>query len=468
MVNTLTNKVLEAGNNERRGSGGSRRKKKENQEPVHEKVPSNTICKICSKEIEGGSFVGCDNCLTWLHLECSQVPQIEFEFLHKHKTTQLLYHCSLCKKGSKDDHTEAQNVKIERLTEMVQTISNQNLAILELLKKDNIVEVKIEDTVQESIHTNLKELLDDQSEKDNKKNNLIIFNLPESEGKDDGISAESKDLDKVKEILNFIDKDIITPEADLSEKSISRIGNTKSNDISRPRPVKIEFPNQRPKNRAMRNARNLRDFNVYPKKIGISKDKSEAEMKKDRALRWKLVQKRKDGQDWTIYDDDVVLRKDIPKLRQEKEDKKGGSREQQEGDLSIIQTEEGNLRGHNKEGDLKTIQTNGGNLTKQIKKGDPKIIQNNGGDLTKQDKEGDLKIIQNNGGNLTKSNKEGDLKNIQNNGGDLNSQKEGGDIMSVEGKVSPVKDTTTQMANGGNSGAPASEGKGGDSGPKDD
>ena len=334
MVNTLTNKVLDAGNNERRGSGGGRKKKKENQEAVHEKVPSNTICKICSKEIEGGSFVGCDSCVTWLHLECSQLPQIEFEFLHKHKTTKLLYHCSLCKKGSKDDHTEAQNAKIERLSEMVQTISNQNQTILELLKskKDNIVEVKIEDTVQESIHSNLKELLDDQSDKDDKKNNLIIFNLPESEEKVDGKSAESEDLDKVKEILNFIDRDIITPEADLSVKSISRIGNTKSTDISRPRPVKIEFPNQRPKNKAMRNARNLRDFNVYPKKIGISKDKSEVEMKKDRALRWKLMQKRKDGQDWTIYDDDVVLRKDIPKLRQEKEEKRGGSRGQQEGD----------------------------------------------------------------------------------------------------------------------------------------
>ena len=395
MVNTLTNKVLVAGNNKRRGSGGSRRKgKKETQEPVvQEKVPSNTICQICSKEIEGGSFVGCDSCVTWLHLECSQVPQIEFEFLHKHKTTQLLYHCSLCKKGStkkgtKDDHIEAQNEKIERLSEMVQTISNQNQTILELLKKDNIVEVKIEDTVQESIHTNLKELLDDQSDKDNKKNNLIIFNLPESEEMENGKSAESEDLDKVKEILNFIDKDIITPEADLSEKSISRIGNTKSKDISRPRPVKIEFPNQRPKNRAMRNARNLKDFNIYPKKIGISKDKSEIEMKKDRTLRWKLVQKRKDGQDWTIYDDDVVLRKDIPKLRQEKEDKKGGSREQQEGDLNIIQTEEGNLRGHNKEGDL---QTNGGNLTKQIKKGDLKIIQNNGGTSPNKTKRGTSK-----------------------------------------------------------------------------
>ena len=456
MVNTLTNKVLDAGNNERRGSGGRGRKKKENQEPVQEKVPSNTICKICSKEIEGGSFVGCDNCLTWLHLECSQVPQIEFEFLHKHKTTQLLYHCSLCKKGSKDDHTEAQNEKIERLAEMVQTISNQNLAILELLKKDNIVEVKIEDTVQESIHTNLKELLDDQTEKDNKKNNLIIFNLPESEGKDDGKSAESEDLDKVKEILNFIDKDIITPEADLNEKSISRIGNTKSKDISRPRPVKIEFPNQRPKNKAMRNARSLKDFNVYPKKIGISKDKSEVEMKKDRTLRWKLTQKRKDGQDWTIFDDDVFLRNDIPRLRKEKEERRGGSRGQQEGDLNNIQTEGGNLRRQEKEGDLK-------------------IIQNNGGNLTKQNKEGDLKTIQIKGGDLNKKDKEGDLKTIQNNGRDLNSQNDGGDIRSMAGKVNPVNndadkanDTNTQTANGGNSGAPSSEGKGGDSGPKED
>ena len=460
MVKTLT-KGTE--NGRRKQSKGT---KKDAQQELAA-VPSNSVCKTCNKEIEeGGSFVGCDSCMTWLHLECSQVPQVEFDFLHKHKTTKLLYHCNQCRKesdqrGNKDAHIEAQNAKIEKLSEMVQSISEQNQQILDLLKKEknSVVEVKIEETVQESIHTNIKELLDDHVQKDVKKNNLIIFNLPEAEEKGDGLSAESQDLAKVTEILNFIDTEIITPEAELNVNSISRVGDTKSRDSTRPRPVKIEFPNQRPRNKALRNARNMKNFTKYPK-IGISNDKSEKEMKEDRTLRWKLAQHRKDGQDWTIFDNQPVLRKDIPRLRAEKEEaKKGGNSKNAntrgtrgEGDL-------------NKEGDLNNIQTiNGGNLNKQQNGGDLNSIQ--------QNKEGDLKKIQQKNG--------GDLNNIQqNNGGDLNhiQQQNGGDLNNIQqqkegdlkkqSKEGDLK-VSHQEAKGESLGATASAGNGGDSDPEED
>ena len=61
-------------------------------------------------------------------------------------------------------------VKIESL---VLQVSKQNTQILQAMNRDKMVE--------ERIKVNVSEILEDQKEKDDRKNNLILFNIPEVE-----------------------------------------------------------------------------------------------------------------------------------------------------------------------------------------------------------------------------------------------------------------------------------------------
>ena len=87
----------------------------------------------------------------------------------------------------------------------------------------------------------------------------MVFNIPEADENGPKTQAE-EDYDKIKEILTFIDDDIVTPE--LNENRVTRIGKI---DVTRPRPIKIEFHSSTPRDLALRNARQLKDFTKYPK-----------------------------------------------------------------------------------------------------------------------------------------------------------------------------------------------------------
>ena len=67
----------------------------------------------------------------------------------------------------------------------------------------------------------------------------------------------------------------------------------------------------------MSNASDLRDYTKYPK-IGICHDKTRKEINEVKALRALLAKKRAEQPefDWTIFNQEVVKRSDVPKLRQ--------------------------------------------------------------------------------------------------------------------------------------------------------
>ena len=399
MVKTFIRGVSGGPEEDESRKSSSKDRSKRNKSPFKRLDASPSNCRICSEEMSGKS-IGCDRCKGMMHLKCSQMPNVEFDFIHKRPKTKLLFYCPLCQQeladmGNQDDRIAANGAKIENITEIIKTISAQNQLILETINKEKQVEdnrvEKPENTIQETIKSNMKELLDDHKQKEDKKNNLIVFNIPEAKDDDKGVAEDFK---IIKEILTFIDKDIVTPE--LTEKAISRVGNTK-NKNDRPRPIKVEFPNPGPKNKALQNARSLRDFKKYPK-MGISKDKSEQEMQKDRTLRGELTRLRALGGDWTIFDDTCVLRSDIPALRKAKaEDRNKNSKYWAKGGNS----EASNKNKSHAEGNLiSAVESKGGNPEKKLEGVDSKKAD--GGDPKNADQDTDTsqtQIKQVDGGN---------------------------------------------------------------------
>ena len=143
-----------------------------------------------------------------------------------------------------------------------------------------------------------------------KKNNIILFNLPEGDGKEEEKNKEG-DLRKTKEVLTYVNSEVSTKELDFTK--VSRIGSRKE---KRTRPIKIVMDSPESKLSILRNARKLKDSDSF-NKIGLSFDKTEKQKEEYRCLKERLQSKNQStgsGKDYVIWREQITLRSEIPIL----------------------------------------------------------------------------------------------------------------------------------------------------------
>ena len=221
------------------------------------------------------------------------------------KATNFRWFCAIChdetaSKADPNDRLAEQGAKLETLTQIVKTLQSQNEVILQLLRNENKLEDRIKQQVSES--------LDDRKEKEDRKCNLIIFNVEESS---DTSLAEQKKHDKheVGKILDFISPG--TEVDSVCEQDIVRLGPRKKSQSEdsrpKPRPLKIKFTDEQSRTSILRKARKLKDHQTY-KKIGIATDKTQKEREEEKALRTELSNRKQNGENVFIYRGKIVVR----------------------------------------------------------------------------------------------------------------------------------------------------------------
>ena len=119
----------------------------------------------------------------------------------------------------------------------------------------------------------MKQSFDELREREERKNNLVIFNLKEST-KDDINEALSEDLEQLKIVLNITNPEMtnnITKE--LNTSNITRLGRKPQNkdNQTKPRPLKVSLPNESAKFKIIRNSYKLKSCQSHPK-IGLKFD----------------------------------------------------------------------------------------------------------------------------------------------------------------------------------------------------
>ena len=152
----------------------------------------------------------------------------------------------------------------------------------------------------------MREVLEEQKEKDSRVNNVMIFNVPEADkGKEPKDQAQD-DVTNATHVLHFLDNDFNCP-----DMKLIRLGRRKADDDTRPRPIRVIIPDVSSKDKVLKNARNLKNYSKFPR-IGICQDKTKRELEEDRRLRAELKQKKETtGDDYTIYNKKVVLKSEI-------------------------------------------------------------------------------------------------------------------------------------------------------------
>ena len=165
-----------------------------------------------------------------------------------------------------------------------------------------------EKMVEERIKVNVSEILEDHREKDDRKNNLILYNVPEGKEGGDNTSEDS-------EVANSVLKVVCPDMPSLANTNIKRMGDrrkpTSTNPTPRPRPIKITLSENETRDRILRQARKLKDSKF--KTIGISADKTRKEREHDQSIRKEfLKRKNEEGEDVVLYKGEIFYRSEAP------------------------------------------------------------------------------------------------------------------------------------------------------------
>lgn len=271
-------------------------------------------CKVC-KHMVTDEGVQCDRCESWVHGVsgggCSGLSPSMYNFIVMNPAKSIKWFCPACEKettvSNPDDKLAQQGAKLETLTAIVLALQQQNKIILDLLMK--------EQTIEEKIKVQVTEALDNQKEKEDRMNNIVMFNIQESSAK--GRDAEMKhDQDEIKKILTHVLPDL--DPSKITDQNITRLGRradpTNTTPNPKPRPVKLVLDNAETRNRILKKAWTLKDCDNY-KRVGISADKTLEERKADRLARQEFLRRKNEGDDVIMYKGKIMKKTERDALR---------------------------------------------------------------------------------------------------------------------------------------------------------
>ena len=244
-------------------------------------------CGICSLECPDGiRALMCHYCESWTHAKCVNIDDEDYD--KNLQIKNLRWFCDAC--DSKLEQLLEKSVMLEAQTKALQ-VSMQKVET-----RLDSVESKISGTVHKEIHAAINERTDIE----NRKMNLVIYNLPEAVDCNDENSSwdnttrVDKDTAQFKEI---VEKHLKINMGTAKIKNARRLGKrtiTVDENVTKPRPrvLKITFEDIKTKRDILSMSKELRNAeDGIAKGIYINPDLTTAQRDKDRQLRkemWNL------------------------------------------------------------------------------------------------------------------------------------------------------------------------------------
>ena len=244
-------------------------------------------CQLCQEMVtDDTTGISCDNCNDWLHQPCSQLTKKDYNYILKAPTGKgFKWWCKKCREtqtslpqpplhsaGNQAVNLNELLSQVTMLISQVFELQKQQKSMLDMLKDERNLERKIQ--------TQMNEILDGRQEAVERKNNLIIFNLPEQG--DTNEERKAHDFGGAQEIISFLH-----PGAKTSEENVTRLGQirqpTHDNPNPKPRPVKVTLCNPQLRGNILKNSRKIRDNpTLRNQKIGVSADKSKSDLEREK------------------------------------------------------------------------------------------------------------------------------------------------------------------------------------------
>ena len=264
------------------------------------------VCVSCNESVDGEA-VECQWCAKWEHMKCAKMSKPEYDIL-SNCTPQIVFFCSLCisKLPSVLDQTSNVNInsKIETLqTQVTDLVTKVNEQINNRLQQLEEKLTSIPSTSQsistscsstdESTENLASQVIDEYRDRENRKLNVILHNVPESTSTD-VTECISHDTDAVLDLTNKIGA------GPVEVSSVARLG--KKLD-GKHRLMKVRFNTMQQKHRVLANAKNLRSLSSTLQKVFITPDQSLKERQQNKLLYDELLRHRRGGEG------DLVIRR---------------------------------------------------------------------------------------------------------------------------------------------------------------
>ena len=316
------------------------------EQPVSKAKPIK--CKACDQVCLEKEFhenidddsIDCDVCGHWYHKPCTNNSTEEWELL-RGNNENITFKCDNCVKSKAEyenrqtelssnlekifSRLESLEAKIlisvdQKINDRIQQFEDKNnKAIDEIRTQVTDISQNKQDilAVEEKIKVQLSESLDELREREERKNNLIFFNVKESTKEDDD-EAIQEDIQIIKSIIQYTNPELPKVIDKITEEKTIRLGKrpAPNDQSSKPRPIKLTLPQESDKYKIMKNSFKLKTFKEHPK-IGVRLDLSKQQQLEEKALKEEVERRRNLKEDVMIFRGQVILRSDHSRLKKE-------------------------------------------------------------------------------------------------------------------------------------------------------
>jgi hypothetical protein len=215
------------------------------------------MCNICNKEVKSkDKALACEICELWYHIDChGKVPLALYEILIG-DGANLHWFCDNC------------NGAVAKIYKMVCSVQT----------RQDVIEGKVDkisdslDDLKTNFNSSIDSRLDEREDRIRREQNLILFNVDESDMKDE-------------ELVREVCTDVLKVDAPLISRC-RRLG--KKTD--KPRPLCVVIPDRETRLDILKNSNALKDSKY--EKISISRDYTMEQRETNKILRQELNEKR--------------------------------------------------------------------------------------------------------------------------------------------------------------------------------
>ena len=309
-------------------------------------------CKVCNKECLDPEFftsdeddsINCDGCNHWFHKSCTDTTTAEWEAL-KGSNENITFRCNECLASKGQNNNQFQlfqqllrdnnDILLKRLegleTKILQKVDEKiEKKMVEYERKtDKTIDQKIkaqldvkkqeQATLENAIKNQVSETLEDMRDKEERKLNLMMFNVAEST-KNTLHEEVLEDLQSVKNILIHtnpeLNESIISTLTTENLKRLGRKAAASTEGNTKVRPIKVTLPDETTKFKILRNSHKLKSYKTN-ERIGLKLDLTKLQIAEEKELKIEL-QRRKDlGEDVMIFRSKIIHRAEHSKLKAE-------------------------------------------------------------------------------------------------------------------------------------------------------
>lgn len=201
------------------------------------------ICSGCQDTIgENDDGIQCEVCEYWYCVACSGMSITFYkELVNSDIADNFIWYCNGCKKAIPG---------VRKVLQAVSTIKESQDALNERIEN---IETKLHDVHNQtdlSVDYKIEQAIYDFREREKRKTNVIIYNLPESKA-EDGETKKTQEAESIKKVCD-------SAQVQFDIEHYIRLGEKKVGPNARPRPLKVVLQNDADKQKLIRNGMKLK------------------------------------------------------------------------------------------------------------------------------------------------------------------------------------------------------------------